>query len=105
MELHRRAEVMQRGTDIQDLAASFFQLLERGAANIERPFQIYIDHRSETVWGKLLGRAKKVSGGAVDDDVDFAESFDGCGNCLLDFCGIANVGGDGKGFTDVRVTC
>src|SRR3989442_12581941 len=77
VKLHRRAEVMQRGADIQDLTLVLFQLFERSAANIERALQIDIDHRAKTVGGKFLSRAEKVSGGAVDDDVHFSESFDG----------------------------
>ena len=77
MELHWRAQVMQSGTDVQNLSAILFQLRERRPADIERPFQIDIDHRAEAVRRKFLCRAQKISGGAVDYDVDFAESFDG----------------------------
>src|SRR5205814_1252738 len=103
VKLHRRAEVMQRGADIQNLPAMLFKLSERRAAYIERAFQIDIHDRSESIRRKFLRGAKKISGGAVDYDIDFAEAFDGGGDGFLKFFGIAHVGGDGKGFASADV--
>ena len=101
VKLHRRAQVMQRGADVQNLAAVLFQFTERCPANIERPFQIDIHDGAETVRRKFFRRAEKISGGSVDDDVDFAKSFDSGRNGSLDLFGLANVGRDNKRFTDI----
>ena len=101
MQLHRRAQVVQRRTDVQDLALMLLQLIESRAANIERALQIDIHDRAKTVGRKFFRRAKKVSGCAVHYDIDFAESFNGGRDGLLNFFGVAHVGGDGKGFAHV----
>ena len=49
MDLHRRAKVMQRGADIENLASVLFQLIERCAANVEGAFQIDIYDGAETI--------------------------------------------------------
>src|SRR5260370_36626815 len=91
---------MQRRTDVQDLATILFQFSEGRAADIERAFEIDVYDGAETVRGKLFRSAKKISGGAVDDDIYLAESFHGRSDCLLNFFGFADVGGDSKGFSD-----
>ena len=84
VKLHRRAEIMKRRADVQNLPAMFLELRKRGAANVERAFQIDIDDSSESIWRQLFRGAKKVSGSAVDDDIDLAEVLDGLCNRLLD---------------------
>src|SRR5258707_7797696 len=91
---------MQCRTDVQDLAFVLFQFSERRAADIERAFEIDVHDGAETVRGKLFRRAKKISGGAVDDDIYLAESFNGRSNRLLNFFGFADVCGDGESFAD-----
>src|SRR5438874_1027293 len=93
---------MQSSTDVQDLPSVLLQLSERRATDIERALQIDVHDRAKAVRRKLLRRAKKISGRAVDDNIYTAKPFDSRGDCLLNFLGFAHVGGDGKGFTDAR---
>src|SRR5258708_8720319 len=99
MELHGRAQIMQRSADVQNLSAIFFQFRECRPADVERPFQIDIDHGAKAIWRKLLRRAKKITGGPVDYDVDSAEACDGGRQCGLDFSGISDVTSDRHGFS------
>src|SRR5258708_29679378 len=91
---------MQCRTDVQDLAFVVLQFSKRRAADIERAFEIDVYDGAKAVRRKLFRRAKKISGGAVDDDIYLAESFNGRSNRLLNFFGFADVCGDGEGFSD-----
>ena len=87
VKLHRRAEIMERGADVQNLAAMLFQLCKRRATDVERAFQVDVNHGAKAVWRQLFRRAEKVSRGAVNDDIDLAKLFDRLCNGLLDASG------------------
>src|SRR5687767_2036365 len=96
VELHGRAEVVERRADVEYLAAPFFQLLEGGAADVEGALEVYVNDRPEAVGRKLLGRAEEVAGRAVDRDVKTAEALDRRGDGALDRGEVAHVGGHGQ---------
>src|SRR5688500_2410529 len=73
VKLHRRAEIMKRRADVQYLTAMFFELCKRSAANIERSLQIDVDNSAETIRRQLFGFTQKVTGRAIDDNVDLSE--------------------------------
>src|SRR5207249_3940394 len=98
MKLHRRAEVMQRCANVEDLPAMLLELCKCRATDIEGTFQIDVDDCSEPVRGKLFSFAKEVACGAVHDDVDTAEPIDGGGNSLFNFFRVADIGGDSERF-------
>src|SRR5687768_5511267 len=54
----------------------FFELRKRSAANIERALQIDVDNRAETIGRQLFSFTEKVTGRAIDDDVDLSELLD-----------------------------
>src|ERR1044072_815262 len=76
MKLHRRAEIMQRRTDVQDLPAMFFQLRKPRATHVESSLQIDIHHGPKPVRRQPLRRAKKISRRAIYDDVDLPKLLD-----------------------------
>ena len=90
---------MQRGTYIQDLPAVFLQFREGRATDVEAAFEIDVDNRAESVGRHLFGSAKKISGGAVDDNIHPAKAFDGGGESALNLplqgC---DIGGDSECF-------
>src|ERR1700754_1291423 len=49
VKLHRRAEVMQRRTDVQNLSAILFELRKCRPTNVERSFQVDIHNRAKSV--------------------------------------------------------
>src|SRR5436190_14653990 len=93
MKLHGCAKVMQGGTDVQDLTAMFLQLVESGAANIERSFQIDIDHRPKTVGRKLFRLTQKISGGTIHYNIDLPKLFDGGRDRIFNLLWFAHVSG------------
>ena len=98
MKLHRRAEIMQGRADIQNLSLVLFQFFERGPTDDEGSFEIDVDDGAETIRRKFFRRAKKIPGGAVDDDIDLSEALDGGGDGFLNIVRFANVGRDREGF-------
>ena len=96
VKLHRRAEIMQRRADVQDLTVMFLQLFEGGATNIERSLEIDIHHRAKAVRRQLFRRAQEISRRAVHDNIDLAKVLDRGGNRFRDFIRVAHVGGYGE---------
>src|SRR5438132_9316944 len=94
---------MERRADIQYLTAILFQLGECRATNVECSLEIDVHDRAKSIRRQLFRRTKKIPCRAVYDDIDFAKAFDGGSDCLFNFFGVANVGGDREGFTDGRV--
>src|SRR6185295_17994299 len=82
VNLHRCTEIMKRGADVQYLAAMLFELRKGRTTNVESSLRIDVEDCAKTIGRQLLRRAKKVSGGAVHDDVDLAELFDRLCDCF-----------------------
>src|SRR5436190_22791519 len=99
MDLQRRAEIMERRADIQNLAAVFPKLSKGSSTNIEGALQVDIDYGSEAIRREVLGRAKKVAGGAINDNIYFAEAFDSRVNRSLYFFRFTHVSGERKSFS------
>src|SRR5438552_12126324 len=95
---------MQGGANVKNLALVLFQLIKGRTANVERALQIDIYDGSEAVGRKLFRGTKKISCRTIDDNVDFTKSFDGSGDCFLNYLRVTNVGRDGEGFSDTFVS-
>ena len=67
---------MERGGDIEDLAARLFKLFESGAADVECAFRIDIDDGAETIGRQLVGGGEEVAGSSIDDNVDLSIMLD-----------------------------
>src|ERR1043165_1905009 len=94
---------MKRRTDVENLPAMLFQLCKGSAANVERTFQIDVDHSSEAVWRQLFRRAQEVTCGAVHDDIDLAELFDGLCYSLFNGLGLTYISDDSGRFAAILV--
>src|SRR3712207_6552076 len=91
MKLVRRAEVMQRRADVENLAAILLQLLERRAADVKGALEVDVDDRAEAVRRKLRRGAQEVPGRAVDDDVYAPELLNRRGDGALYLREVAHV--------------
>src|SRR5262249_37445080 len=98
-KLHRRPAVMQGCTDVEDLAAVFLKLSECSATHVKCTFEIDVDDCAETIRRELFRSTKKVSGGAVDHDVDLAEAIEGGRNCPGNMVGFAEGGSNRECFS------
>src|SRR6185369_3569302 len=79
------------------------ELRKSRATNVERAFQIDIDHRPKPIRRQLLRGAKKVSRCAVHDDIDLAELLDRLRNRLFDFLRLSNVSSNGNRLSTVFI--
>src|ERR1044072_4744168 len=96
MKLHRRAEVVERRADVENLSAVLLQLFERRAADVEGALKVNVDDGAEAVGRKLLGLAEEVAGRAVDGDVYPAEALKRRRHGALDRRVVAHVRRDGQ---------
>ena len=103
VDLLRRPQVMQRRADVQNRPAAFFQFGKRGATDVERPFQIDVNHRAETVRRKLFRRAEKIPRRAVDHDVQPPKRSTVRSDCALDLVRLSHIARERQSFAAARV--
>src|SRR6266496_4317679 len=105
MKLHRCSEVMKGGADVENLTLVLLEFGKSRPANIKSALEINIHDGPESVWRKLLWRAKKVAGSPVDNYVDLAELRYRRRNGALDFFRAAHVCGYRKSFSAIAIDC
>src|SRR5688572_6518722 len=98
MELHRRAEVMQRRADVQNLSAMLLELCKRRTTDVERSLQVDIDDRAKAVRRQLFSLTKKVSRRAINNDIDFAKLFDRLCHSAFDLSRLTHIRNCGDRF-------
>src|SRR5258705_1699133 len=103
MELHWRTEIVKCCADVEDLTALLFELREGGATSVESSLKVNVDDGAEAIRRQLLSLAKKVSGGAINDDIDLAEMFNPSGEGALDLLGLTNISDNRECLTSVLV--
>src|SRR6266446_3727479 len=103
MQLHRCAEVMKRGADVENLTLVLLEFGKSRPAHIKSALEINIHDGPKTVWRELLRSAKKVAGGPVDNYINLAKLRYGRCNRAIDFFRVAHICGYGKRFSAIAV--
>ena len=82
------------GDDVEDVAGFFggdpFAAEDEGA--VERAGEDDTDYGVECVGRELFAAGDEIAGGVVDERIDGAKFFFGCGDYAFDGCEVANVG-------------
>src|SRR5436189_6482315 len=94
---------MKRRTDVENLSPVRFELLKSRPTDIEGSLQIDIDDCAEPIRRQVLGLTEEVSGGAVNRDINLAETIDRRGNSLFNFFGLSHIGGYWEGLAHARL--
>ena len=92
MRLAHRAQILQRGADVQHRSAVRLQVRQRRTGHVKGAFQVDVHHGREPVRREVFGAADEIAGGAVHHDIEPAQLGNRRRDHALDCRRIANVG-------------